>query len=60
MLFYLCLPIVETVSRDEIRRKLTKEIAALEKTVKNERQFNRQVDLNGELKRLRKDFTDLA
>ena len=44
------------VNRDERRQKLVKEIAALERKIRNERQFNRQVELNGELKRLRKEM----
>jgi len=48
--------IKEAVNRDERRQKLVKEIAALERKIRNERQFNRQVELNGELKRLRKEM----
>lgn len=52
--------IKETVSRDERRLKLTKEIAILEKKVKNEKQFNRQVELNGELKQLHKELEEVV
>lgn len=49
----------EAVARDERRRKLQKEIAALENKVRRERQFNIQVALNSELKRLRKELNAL-
>jgi hypothetical protein len=39
----------EAVSRDERRRKLEREIAILEKKVRAEKQFNRQVALYGEV-----------
>ena len=51
--------IKEAVSRDEQRQKLVKQIAALEKKIKNEQQFNRQVELSGVLKRLRKELEEL-
>ena len=43
----------EAVERDKQRRKLERDIAALERKVLWEKQFNRQVELNGELKRLK-------
>jgi len=46
--------IKEAFNRDERRQKLAKKIAILENKIKNEQQFNRQVELNGELKRLSK------
>jgi len=51
--------IKEAVNRDERRSKLMKEIAALEKKVQMEKQFNRQVELNGELKRWRQELEEL-
>jgi len=48
--------IKEAVNRDEQRQKLVKQIAALERKIKNETQFNRQAELNGELRRLRKEL----
>jgi hypothetical protein len=48
--------IKEAVGRDERRRKLAKEIAALEKKVNSEKQFNRQVELNEELKALKEEL----
>jgi len=52
--------IKEAVNRDERRQKLKKEIATIEKKIRNERQFNRQVELNGELKRLRSEMEGLG
>jgi len=46
----------EAVTRDERRQKLQREIAALENKVRREKQFNIQVALNSELKRLRKEL----
>lgn len=52
--------IAEAVDRDKQRQKLEHEIAALEKKVLREKQFNRQVELNGELKRLRAELEVLT
>lgn len=49
----------EAVAQDERRQKLQKEIAALENKVRREKQFNIQVALNSELKRLRKELNPL-
>ena len=46
------------VESDKRRQKLEREIAVLEKKLLREKQFNRQVELNGELKRLRKELED--
>ena len=48
--------IEEAVDRDKRKQKLEREIAALEKKLLREKQFNKQVELNGELKRLRADL----
>jgi len=48
--------IAQAVARDKQRQRLEREIAALEKKVLREKQFNRQVELNGELKRLRAEL----
>ena len=48
--------IKEAIDRDKRRQQLIKKIAALEKKVKNERQFNRQVELNSELRRLKHEL----
>jgi hypothetical protein len=46
----------EAVARDEQRQKLQREIVALENKVRREKQFNIQIVLNSELKRLRKEL----
>lgn len=46
----------ESVERDARRKELQKQIAALEKKIHRERQFNKQVELNGQLKNLREDL----
>ena len=50
----------EAVDRDKRRQELERDIAALERKLLRERQFNRQVELNSELKRLRKELEGLA
>lgn len=52
--------IAEAVDRDKQRQKLEREIAALEKKVLREKQFSRQVELNGELKRLKKELEGIG
>jgi hypothetical protein len=51
--------IQEAVSRDEQHRKLEKEISVLEKKVKAEKQFNRQVELYGELRKMKRELEKL-
>jgi hypothetical protein len=51
--------IAEAVDRDKQRQKLERDIAALEKKVLREKQFNKQIELNGELKRLKKELEEL-
>jgi len=46
----------EAVDRDKRRQELERDITALERKLLRERQFNRQVELNGELKQLRKEL----
>ena len=46
----------ESVEKDEKRRALEKQIAALQKKIKKEKQLNRQMELNVELKKLRKEL----
>ena len=46
----------ESVERDERRKKLQKQITALQVKVRQERQLNKQVQLNAELKRLKKEL----
>lgn len=51
--------IKNAVARDERRQKLQKEITTLENKVHREKQFNKQVELNCELKRLRRELEGL-
>lgn len=49
-------PLPQSIARDQHRRALEKQIAALQNKIRREKQLNRQVELNGELKRLRKEM----
>ncbi len=49
----------ESVERDEKRKKLKKQIAALENKMRREKQLNRQMEMNSELKKLRMQMEDL-
>lgn len=49
----------ESVERDKRRQELQKQIAALQVKVRRERQLNKQVQLNAELKRLKKALEEL-
>ena len=49
----------ESVERDTRRQELEKQIAALQVKVRRERQLNKQVQLNAELKRLKKKLEEL-
>jgi hypothetical protein len=51
---------VETVERDKRRQKLERDIAVLEKKVLREKQFNKQVELNNELRRLQAELERLG
>jgi len=51
--------IEEAIDRDKRRKKLERDINALEKKISREKQFNRQVEMNGELKRLKKQKEEL-
>ena len=46
----------ESVERDERRKELQKQIAALQVKIRREPQLNKQVQLNAELKRLKKEL----
>lgn len=52
--------IAEAVQKDKLRQQLERVIAGLEKKILREKQFNRQVELNCELKRLRDDLEGLG
>lgn len=45
-----------SVARDERRRQLEKQIASLENKMHREKQLNRRMEINAELKRLRKEL----
>ena len=45
----------ESVVRDENKKQLEKQIAALENKMRREKQLNRQMEMNAELKNLRKE-----
>ena len=49
----------ESVERDERRKQLEKQITALQAKVRREKQLNKQVQLNAELKKLRIELEDL-
>lgn len=49
----------ESVERDNRRQELEKQIAALQTKVRKERQLNKQVQLNAELKKLRRELEEL-
>ena len=49
----------ELVERDERRKQLQKQIAALQNKVRTEKQLNKQVQLNKELKRLKNKVEEL-
>ena len=49
----------DSVERDLRRQQLQKQIAALENKIRKEKQFNRQVELNAELTKLRKAIKTL-
>ena len=51
--------IAEAVENDKRRQKLEKNIVALEKKILREKQFNKQVEMNGELKRIKIEFEAL-
>ena len=51
--------IADAIEKDKQRQKLEREIAALEKKVLREKQFNRQVELNSELRKLRAALEDI-
>lgn len=52
--------IAEAVEKDKQRQRIEREIAALEKEIQREKQFNKQVELNGELKRLQAEMEGLG
>lgn len=49
----------ESVERDNRRQELEKQIAALQTKVRKEKQLNKQVQLNAELKKLKKELEEI-
>ena len=49
----------ESVEREKKREQLKKQIAVLEAKMRKEKQFNKQVEMNGQLKRLKKELEGL-
>lgn len=47
------------LEREKTRQELERKISALQKKINKEKQFNRQVEMNGELKKLKKELEDL-
>ena len=50
----------ESVERDEKRKQLEKQIAALENKMRREKQLNRQMEMNAELKKLRIELKQIT
>lgn len=48
-----------SVEREKKRQELEKKISALQGKIGREKQFNRQVEMNGELKKLKKELEEL-
>lgn len=49
----------ESVERDEKKKQLEKQIAALESKMRREKPLNRRMEINAELKRLQKELNIL-
>ena len=45
----------ESMARDEKKRQLEKQIAILERKMRNEKQLNRRIEINAEIKKLKKE-----
>lgn len=52
--------IAENIPRSAEREKLQKQIAALENKIRKEKQFNRQIEMNAELTRLKKILKNIG
>lgn len=49
----------ESVERDKRRQELQKQIVALQAKVRREKQLNKQVEMNGQLKRMKKELEEI-
>ena len=47
----------ESVQRDEKKKQLEKQIAALESKMRKEKQLNRRMEMSAELKKMRKELS---
>ena len=45
----------ESVERDEKKKQIEKQIAALENKMRREKQLNRQMEMNAELKKMKEE-----
>ncbi|GHV30155.1 hypothetical protein FACS1894167_10550 [Synergistales bacterium] len=52
-------PLAEIIAKDEQRAKLEREIAALANKIQREKQLNRQLELNAELKKLKGELENV-
>lgn len=52
-------PLKESIERDAHKQELEKQISALQAKVRKEKQLNKQIQLNAELKKLRKELEEL-
>lgn len=50
----------ESVEREKKREQLKKQIAVLETKIRKEKQFNKQVEMNGQVKRLKKELEEIG
>lgn len=50
----------ESVERDGRRKELQKQIAVLQTKIRREKQLNKQVEMNGQLKKLREELAELS
>lgn len=50
----------ESVEREKKREHLKKQIAVLEAKIRKEKQFNKQVEMNGQLKSLKNEFEEIG
>ena len=53
------LSVSENIALDQKRQQLEKQIDALEKKIRREKQFNKQVEMNAELKKLKKKLEEI-
>ena len=50
----------ESVERSERRQKLEKQIASLQNKIRKEKQLNKQIQINAELKEIKKELEDIS